>query len=336
MPVWPLTVGVARPHYEGTALKLCARKQKGIGQHLFGTGVCPAAFLNLPTGFPGWLLCVCECVLSVRRRVYVCVTVECASVFRRCCFPQPWSNSVVTQSPCERFPASVLPPVDSLSLTGWGAECVRRRPAQSQRAPSPPLPLHLLPPSHSPSHQDWFTMSTVVAVGSSDAHSRACILCAHPPDILYLPLNNCCTEVCICGFCGEEGHQGGICSWEIISLIMFYSSEGWRRKKSWTFAEYMHEEWLSLRQKMPPMLVLEGLFFWGKCLLDSLHTQCYPMGHSFLSVPACSSRHPDTILGWDQTRTQAHSHCLTIIHTHTHSLFSCLCWHLFCLCFLDR
>lgn len=149
--------------------------------------------------FPLVTLCVQECGLSVCWCVCMCLCVcdwECASVFRRCCFPQPWSNSVVTQSPCERFPASVLPPVDSLSLAGWVAECVWQRPAQSHWNPPPPF--------YPPSHQDWFTMSTVGAVGSSDARSRACILCAHHPDILYLSFNNCCREVCICA-CAVQG-----------------------------------------------------------------------------------------------------------------------------------
>ena len=94
--------------------------------------------------FPLVTLCVRECGPSVCRCVCMCLCVcdwECASVFRRCCFPQPWSNSVVTQSPCERFPASVLPPVDRLSLAGWVAECVWQRPAQSHWTP---LPLHAL------------------------------------------------------------------------------------------------------------------------------------------------------------------------------------------------
>lgn len=95
--------------------------------------------------FPLVTLCVQEHGLSVRWCVCMCLCVcdwERASVFRRCCFPQPWSNSVVTQSPCERFPASVLPPVGRLSLAGWVAECVWRRPAQSHWTPHPhPLPL---------------------------------------------------------------------------------------------------------------------------------------------------------------------------------------------------
>lgn len=48
-------------------------------------------------------------------------------------------------------------------------------------------------------------MSTVGAVGRNDARSRACILCAHHPDILYLPFNNCFTGVCICVCVGIEG-----------------------------------------------------------------------------------------------------------------------------------
>lgn len=51
-------------------------------------------------------------------------------------------------------------------------------------------------------------MSTVGAVGSSDVRSRACILCAHHPDILYLSFNNCCSEVCIC-VCVEGGEHVG-------------------------------------------------------------------------------------------------------------------------------
>lgn len=93
-----------------------------------------------------WQVCagVCACVCMC---LYVCDW-ECAAVFRRCCFPQPRSNSVVTQSPCERFPASVLPPVGRLSLAGWVAECVWQRPTQSHWAPLsmllPPIRIDLL------------------------------------------------------------------------------------------------------------------------------------------------------------------------------------------------
>lgn len=73
-------------------------------------------------------------------------------------------------------------------------------------------------------------MSTVGAVGSSDARSRACILCAHHPDILYLSFNNCYREVCICVCCtgagGEAwGHLGDISVCEIMICPHFIEIE---------------------------------------------------------------------------------------------------------------
>lgn len=133
--------------------------------------------------FPLVTLCVQEHGLSVRWCVCMCLCVcdwERASVFRRCYFPQPWSNSVVTQSPCERFPASVLPPVGRLSLAGWVAECVWQRPAQSHWTPHPhPLPSPLrLHPTLPPIRIDLLCQplglsaaATLTAVPASCAHT---------------------------------------------------------------------------------------------------------------------------------------------------------------------
>lgn len=159
----------------------------------------PSCLTQSSLRFPLVTLCVQEHGLSVCWCVCMCLCVcdwECASVFRRCCFPQPWSNSVVTQSPCERFPASVLPPVGRLSLAGW--VCLTEAGSVPLDPTPPPPALSSPPSSYPPSHQDWFTMSTVGAVGSSNAHSRACVLCAHHPDILYLSLNNCWSELWVC------------------------------------------------------------------------------------------------------------------------------------------
>jgi len=245
---------------------------------LFETGVCPAAFLHLPSGFPGWLF-VCKSAAWVCAGVFACVYMcvcdwGCASVLRRCCFPQPWSNSVVTQSPCERFPASVLPPVDSLSPAGW--VCL----TEAGSVPTGPLPLlHLLPPYYPASHQDWFTVSTVVAVGSSDAHSRACILCAHHPDILYLPLNNCCSGVRIL-WVWWGGRRSGrhLYKWDnfldhVLTWLIFQF-----------FCIYTWGMTLCKVEKMPPMLVLNRPSNWGKCLPDSLRTTMLSYGPQ---LPVC-------------------------------------------------
>lgn len=154
----------------------------------------------------------------------------------------------------------------SLSLAGWVAECVWQRPPQSHWTPTPPASppsLHHRPPL--PPHQDWFTMSTVGAVGSSDARSRACILCAHHPDILYLSFNNCCSQVCICVCVCVSRGEVNICVgvWHHL-LCMFYSDRAecaGERYEHWCIYAWV----IGLCKKMPPMLS-----DWGKCFPHSL------------------------------------------------------------------
>lgn len=113
-------------------------------------------------------------------------------------------------------------------------------------------------------------MSTVGAVGRNDARSRACILCAHHPDILYLPFNNCFTGVCICVCVGIEGvasigrqgesrgRWGGHLSLWDRDLFMFYS-ECVRVHKGMNSATYIHVSDNTCCTKMPPMLILNSL-----------------------------------------------------------------------------
>lgn len=145
MPAWLLTTGcnLAAACIWNFSQTMC-REAKRYKQAFVWNWRVPSCLPQSSLRFPWVTLCVRECSQSVRQcvfvRVYVCLCErECVGVFRRCCFPQPRSNSVVTQSPCERFPASVLPPVDSLSLAGW--VCL------TEVCPSPPPHpvLHALP-----------------------------------------------------------------------------------------------------------------------------------------------------------------------------------------------
>lgn len=163
--------------------------------------------------FPLVTLCVQECGLSVCWCVCMCLCVcdrECASVFRRCCFPQPWSNSVVTQSPCERFPASVLPPVDSLSLAGWVAECVWQRPAQSHWTPL------RLRPTHPPIRIDLLCqplgLSAAAALAAVPASCVHTILTSYTCHSTTAAVEFAFVCVCVLG-----GLRGGI--WRIFLCV---------------------------------------------------------------------------------------------------------------------
>lgn len=256
---------------------------------------------------------------------------ECASVFRRCCFPQPWSNSVVTQSPCERFPASVLPPVDSLSLAGWVAECVWQRPAQSHWTPSLHIPHPSLRPAHPPIRIDLLCQplglsaaATFAAVPASCVHSILTSYTCHSTtasvEFAFVCVCVCCGGWVICVWDHAHAHQSnrvGVC------------------KKVTLLHKYMRYGILCKTENMPPMLILNSLSDWGKCLPDNFHTTMLSYGPQ---LPACPPwfQHPGAILGREQTRPVTHSHCLTVIHPPSHSLLSCLCWHPFSFCFLDR
>ncbi len=106
---------------------------------------------------------------------------ECTCVrLTRCWFPQLWSNSAVTKSPCERHSASALPPTSAAFV------CVCMCVCQ-------PLPL-LVP--QAPRRIGSPGLVYYVNSGSrqQQAHMPQCILCAHHPDTLYLTFSNCRNE----------------------------------------------------------------------------------------------------------------------------------------------
>lgn len=186
-----------------------------------GASVClKLACAQLPSSISprvslGDTLCGCR---ALRACVCVCGR-ECACVFRRWRFPQPRSNSVVTQSPCERFPASALPPVHAASL--WPAEWL----SVSDRGWL--IPSRAPPPAPTATHtQRAAKLSGLLYFVNrrGDVHSHAC--CLHPvrrPSWHLIPvieqLLHCCVSACLLERERERVGRAGV-----YVLSAFYSN----------------------------------------------------------------------------------------------------------------